>query len=217
MNAIDPSIVVTRPTVSDLRRRLPPSIAGMMVIGAAIAASLRAELGLAPWDVLHEGLAEVTGWPFGPLVILVGVVVLLAWVPLGQRIGIGTLINVVVVGPSVNLFLLLIPATEAMPLRVVYFVVAVALFGIGGGLYIGSALGPGPRDGLMTALTAKGFALWKVRTVLEVCVLVGGVALGGSIGVGTVVLAFALGPVTHIALARFHVPVAGHEAEVLGE
>lgn len=217
MNAIDPSIVVTRPTASDLRRRLPPSIAGMVVIGAAIAASLRAEVGLAPWDVFHEGLAEVTGWPFGPLVMLVGVVVLLGWVPLRQRMGIGTIINVLVVGPSVNVFLPLIPETDSLAVRVGYFVAAVALFGVGGGLYIGSALGPGPRDGLMTALTAKGFALWKVRTVLEVCVLVAGLTLGGSIGVGTVVLAFALGPVTHIALARFHLPVAGHEAEVLGE
>ena len=217
MNAIDPSIVVTRPSATELRRRLPPSILGMVVIGAAIAASLRAEVGLAPWDVFHEGLAEVTGWPFGPLVMLVGVVVLVAWVPLRQRMGIGTIINVLVVGPSVNLFLPLMPATETLVVRVGYFAVAVAMFGVGGGLYIGSALGPGPRDGLMTALAAKGFALWKVRTLLEVAVLLAGLMLGGSIGVGTVILAFTLGPVTHIALARFHLPVAGHEAEVLGE
>ncbi len=214
---MDASAVVTRPTGADLRRRLPASIIGMAIIGAAIALSLRAELGLAPWDVLHEGLESRTRLPFGPLVMLVGLVVLVAWIPLGQRFGVGTILNVLIVGPSVDLFLALVPEVEHLALRIACLTLSIALFGIGGGLYIGSALGPGPRDGLMTALTAKGFALWKVRTVLELSVLALGFGLGGTIGVGTVVLALALGPVTHLALARFHIPIDAHRSEVLGE
>jgi uncharacterized membrane protein YczE len=214
---MDASTVVTRPSVADLRRRLPSSIAGMAIIGAAIALSLRAELGLAPWDVLHEGLETLTGLPFGPLVMLVGLLVLVAWIPLGQRFGIGTVLNVLIVGPSVDLFLAIVPEVDQLWSRVGYLALSIALFGVGGGLYIGSALGPGPRDGLMTALTAKGFVLWKVRTVLELSVLAIGFALGGTIGPGTVVLAFALGPVTHVALAKFHIPIDEHRAEVLGE
>jgi uncharacterized membrane protein YczE len=126
-------------------------------------------------------------------------------------------INVFVVGPSVSVFDRWIPEFDGAPARIGLLALSIVLFGIGGGLYIGSALGPGPRDGLMTGLTARGFVLWKVRTVIEVSVLVLGWAFGGTVGVGTVVLAFALGPVTHVALGWFHIPVRGHEAEVLGE
>jgi uncharacterized membrane protein YczE len=209
--------VLLLPNAAELRRRLPPCLAGIVSIGVGIGLSVRADLGLSPWDVLHQGLSDVTGISIGVVVILVGVVVLCAWVPLRQKPGLGTVINSIVIGLIADATLAVVPHVESLPVRIVLLMSALLAFGLGGGLYIGSGLGPGPRDGLMTAITARGFRLWKVRTTIECSVLVVGFLLGGSIGVGTVVIALSLGPFTHFALYRFHLPVHDDAGEVLGE
>ncbi len=214
---MDTSAVVTRPTASDLRRRLPPAVLGMVGIGLGIALSIRADLGLAPWDVFHQGVAERTGLSLGVVIMSVGVAVMLAWIPLRQRAGLGTVINVLVIGPSLDLWLQILPETDVGAARASYLVGSCLTFGFAGGLYIGAALGPGPRDGLMTGLSARGFTVWKVRTVLELSVLLAGWLLGGSVGIGTVVIALSLGPITHVALGWFHIPIDEHIGEVLAE
>jgi uncharacterized membrane protein YczE len=211
------SEVLLFPSGRELRRRLPPLVIGLFVIGFSIALSVRARLGLAPWDVFHQGVAEATGLSFGLVVVLVGLVVLLAWIPLRQRLGIGTIMNALSIGFIANLGLYLMPTQERLVVRVPMLLVALLGFGIGGGLYIGAGLGPGPRDGLMTAITARGHRLWIVRTTLECSVLVVGFALGGDVGVGTVLIALGIGPLTHFALRRFHLPVHTDTPEVLGE
>jgi uncharacterized membrane protein YczE len=207
--------VLVVPSARELRRRLPPCLAGIAGIGIGIALSVRADLGLAPWDVLHQGVSDVTGISIGVVVIAVGLLVLLSWIPLRQRPGIGTVINTLVIGLIADATLAVMPEIDTLALRVMLLVAALLCFGIGGGLYIGSGLGPGPRDGLMTAITARGYRLWKVRTVIECSALLVGFALGGTVGIGTVVIALSLGPLTHYALHRFHRPV--HQSEVMGE
>jgi uncharacterized membrane protein YczE len=209
--------VLSFPGARELRRRLPPLVLGLFVLGFAIAVSVRARLGVSPWDVLHQGLAHATGISFGVVLVLVGLVVLIAWVPLHQRLGLGTVLNTLTVGFIANLGLYLIPEQHAMAARVAMLLGSIVMFGIGGGLYIGSGLGPGPRDGLMTAIAARGHRIWIVRTGLECSALVVGYLLGGHVGFGTVLLAFAIGPVTHAGLRRFHLPVSDATPEVLGE
>ena len=208
--------VLSFPNARELRRRVPPLILGLFLLGFAISISVRAELGVAPWDVFHQGVAAATGLSFGVVVVLTGLVVLLAWIPLRQRMGLGTVVNTLGVGFIANLGLYLIPDQHNLVVRIAFLFGSLVLFGIGGGLYIGSGLGPGPRDGLMTAITARGYRLWVVRTIMECSVLVVGFALGGNVGIGTLLLAFAIGPATHAGLRRFHLPV--HDTpEVLGE
>jgi uncharacterized membrane protein YczE len=209
--------VLSFPSARELRRRLPPLILGLVVLGLAISVSVRAELGVAPWDVFHQGLAEATGLSFGLVVVLVGLVVLLTWIPLRQRPGVGTLLNTLSVGFIADLGLYLIPEQHLLAVRIPMLLASIAMFGVGGGLYIGAGLGPGPRDGLMTAIARRGHRIWVVRTVLECSVLVAGYALGGDVGVGTLLLAFTIGPVTHAGLRRFHLPVSDDAPEVLGE
>jgi uncharacterized membrane protein YczE len=209
--------VILVPSAAQLRRRLPPLLAGIVGIGIGIGLSVRAELGLAPWDVLHQGLSKVTGISIGDIVILVGIVVLFAWIPLHQKLGIGTVINTLTVGLVADATLAVVPHVHAMAERVPMFAFSLLAFGLGGGLYIGAGLGPGPRDGLMTAITKRGYRLWKVRTAIECSALVLGFVLGGNVGVGTVLIALTLGPLTHFALRRFHLPVHETAGEVLGE
>jgi uncharacterized membrane protein YczE len=209
--------VLSFPSARELRRRMPPLVVGLFVLGFAIAVSVRARLGVSPWDVLHQGLAHATGVSFGLVVVLVGLVVLVAWIPLHQRVGVGTVFNALSVGFIANLGLYLIPEQHALAVQVAMLLGSIVMFGVGGGLYIGSGLGPGPRDGLMTAIAARGHRIWIVRTCLECSALVVGYVLGGHVGVGTVLLAFAIGPVTHAGLRRFHLPVSDEVPEVLGE
>lgn len=209
--------VLSMPTWRELRRRLPPLVIGLFVLGFAIAVSVRAQLGVSPWDVFHQGVAKKTGISFGVVVVLTGLVVLLAWIPLRQRPGVGTVLNTLSVGFIANLGLYLIPVQHRLAVRIPLLLGSLVMFGIGGGLYIGSGLGPGPRDGLMTAITARGHRLWIVRTSLECSVLVVGFLLGGHVGVGTVLLALCIGPATHMGLRRFHLPVSDNAPEVLGE
>ena len=197
--------VILVPNAAQLRRRLPPLLAGIVGIGIGIGLSVRAELGLAPWDVLHQGLSKVTGISIGMIVILVGIVVLLAWIPLRQKLGIGTVINTLTVGLVADATLAIVPHVHAMVARVPMFVFALLAFGLGGGLYIGAGLGPGPRDGLMTGLAARGHSIRAVRTGIELIVLLAGWLLGGTVGLGTVLYALGIGPLAHVFVPRLTV------------
>ncbi len=212
----DVSAVLLFPSGRELVRRLPRLMVGIALISVGTTLSVRARIGLGPWDVFHQGLAKRTGVSLGWMVVLVGFVVMLAWIPLRQRFGFGTIVNAFLVGTLIKVFLPHVGAPDPIAVRVVMLLGAILAFGLGGGLYIGAALGPGPRDGLMTAITARGHRLWVVRTTIECSVLVVGWALGGNVGLGTVVIAFSLGPVVHFMLARFHLGVPDAD-EVLGE
>lgn len=201
--------VLTFPNRRELARRLPRLLAGILLLGAGIAPVIDAELGVAPWDVLHQGLAEVTGLSFGAVVVLVGLVVLLAWIPLRQRVGLGTVVNTLTVGFVVNGVLAAIPDVHHLGVRWAMLLGGIVVSAMGMALYIGAGLGPGPRDGLMTAIAARGHPLWAVRTVIEVAALGIGLALGGDVGVGTVLFAFGIGPVGHWFLVRLHLGVGG--------
>lgn len=191
-----------------MRSRLARLFVGLVAMGAGIALMVRSELGLAPWDVLHQGLSERTGVPLGSVGILLGVAVLALWVPLHQRPGIGTLANTVVIGVVIDLSLAAVPAFTWAPGRWMSMVAGILAMAAGSGLYIGAGLGPGPRDGLMTGLAAQGMSLRLVRTAIEATVLVIGVLLGGTVGVGTVLLALSIGPLVQFFLAHLTVTPA---------
>ena len=174
---------------------------GLLLYGVSLALVLRAGLGLAPWDVLHQGLAERTGVSIGVVLIVVSFVVLIAWVPLRQRPGVGTIANALLVGVVVDATLAVVDDVGPWGWRVLLMLVGVGLNGLATALYIGASLGPGSRDGLMTGLVRRtGRSVRLVRTSLEVAVLVVGFALGGTVGIGTVVYAVAIGPIAHLLL-----------------
>jgi uncharacterized membrane protein YczE len=192
--------------VNRIPRRLVQLFAGLLLYGVSLAFVLRAGLGLAPWDVLHQGLAKRTGVSIGVVLIVISFVVLLAWIPLRQRPGFGTLANAVLVGVFVDLTLHVLGDAHGWALRIVLLVSGVLLNGLATALYIGASLGAGPRDGLMTGLVRRtGRSVRLVRTVLEVSVLALGFLLGGTVGVGTVLYALAIGPVAHALLPRLTV------------
>jgi uncharacterized membrane protein YczE len=174
--------------------------AGLTLYGISDAMLVLAGLGLDPWDVLHQGLARGVGLQVGTWAILVGAAVLLGWIPLRQRPGLGTICNVVVIGLVIDLTLFVVPQPHELPVQVGVLVGGVLLNGVATGAYIGAGLGPGPRDGLSTGIAARGHSLRVVRTVVEVTVLVLGWLLGGTVGVGTVVYALAIGPITHLTI-----------------
>jgi uncharacterized membrane protein YczE len=185
-------------------RRLSQLLLGLYLYGASMALLLRAGLGLDPWDVFHQGLSHHVGLSFGMLVNLVGALVLLLWIPLRQRPGVGTIANVLVIGTSVDLTMLFLPAVEDFTLRAGLLLGGVALNGIAGAMYIGAGLGPGPRDGLMTGLVRRtGWSIRLVRTGIELAVLGLGWLLGGTVGVGTVLYALAIGPLVQAFLPLF--------------
>ncbi|MFC6089411.1 YczE/YyaS/YitT family protein [Saccharothrix lopnurensis] len=187
-------------SVSPLRR-VPQLLVGLWLYGASMALQLRAGLGLEPWGVLHEGLTELTGFSFGLVTGLVGALVLLCWIPLRQRPGVGTVANVVVIGVAVDVTLAFLPGPTALLPRVLFLVAGIVLNGLAAATYIGARLGPGPRDGLTTGFCARtGTSVRLVRTVVEVVVLSAGWLLGGTIGVGTVLYAVAIGPLTQAFL-----------------
>ncbi len=175
---------------------------GLGGFGLSVALMVRARLGLDPWDVLHQGIAEHLGMRIGWVVIGVSMLVLLAWIPLRQRPGLGTISNAVVVGLVVNLCAGLIAAPHALPIRVAMLAAAIVINGVATACYIGAGLGPGPRDGLMTGLAGRGHSIRVVRTALELSVLGLGIILGGSFGVGTVAYAVSIGPLVHLLLPR---------------
>ncbi|HLH65334.1 MAG TPA: hypothetical protein VKV27_06495 [Solirubrobacteraceae bacterium] len=193
-------------------RRLAQLYAGLGLYGVSDAGLLLAGLGVDPWDVLHQGLSRRLGMGVGTWAIIVGLVVMLLWIPLRQRPGFGTLSNVVLVGSVIDLVMVVTPPPRAIELRWAVLLAAVVLNGVATGLYIGAGLGPGPRDGLMTGLAARGHALRTVRWSIEGSALAGGWLLGGTVGAGTVVYALGIGPLVHVLVPRLAIgraPIAG--------
>ncbi len=189
-----------------LVRRLTQLYAGLALYGISMALMIQSNLGLDPWDVFHQGLANRTPFSFGIVVILISVVVLLLWIPLKQWPGIGTISNAIVIGLVVDGALAVIPVQTSWPLRVTFMLGGVVLNAIATAAYIGARFGPGPRDGLMTGLVRKtGKSVRLVRTAIEVTVLAIGWLLGGTVGIGTVVYAFGIGPLVHIFLPKLAV------------
>jgi uncharacterized membrane protein YczE len=189
-------------------RRLAQLYAGLALYGAGIALQVRAGLGLDPWDVFHEGVADRTGLSFGTVLGLTGALVMLAWIPLRQRPGLGTVSNVVVIAVSVDAMLAVLPEAGSSAVGLAMLLAGVALGGVASGAYIGAGLGPGPRDGLMTGVVGRtGRSIRLVRTSLELTVLAAGAALGGTVGLGTVVYALSIGPLIGVMLPRLTVPL----------
>jgi uncharacterized membrane protein YczE len=180
-----------------------------VLYGMSMALMVRSSLGVMPWDVLHQGLARQLGWSLGTVTIVVGALVLLAWVPLRERPGLGTVSNVVVVGLAVDAVLAVLPAPGLLAGRLAYAASGILLNGVATAAYIGVALGPGPRDGLMTGLVRRtGGPLGPIRTAIEVVVVATGWLLGGTLGVVTVVYALSIGPLVHVLLPRLAVAPA---------
>lgn len=190
------------PPWSETRGRLPRLVAGLVLCGVAFAGIVAADLGLDPWDVLHQGVSEHTGVPIGLVTTLVGFTVLIAWIPLRERIGLGTIANALIIGTVVDRVLPLLPDTESLPARWALLLAGLALVGPGIGLYIGARLGPGPRDGIMTGLAARGPSIRLVRTGIELAALAGGWMLGGTVGIGTILFALTVGPNAQFWLSR---------------
>ena len=194
-------------------RRLPQLFGGLVLYGTSMAMQLRATLGLDPWDVFHQGVARHLPVSFGTVVAITGVAVLLLWIPLRQRPGIGTIANVIVIAVSVDVALALIAEPTGLPARIALLVAGIVLNGVASAAYIGARLGPGPRDGLMTGLAARtGWSIRLVRTGIELTVLATGWLLGGTVGVGTVIYALAIGPLTQAFLPWFAVSPRGSRA-----
>lgn len=184
-----------------LTRRLLALYIGLLLYGMSMAVMIRAGLGLDPWDVFHQGVASHVPLSFGMVTALTGLVVLLAWIPLRQRPGLGTISNVVVIAVAVDAGLWLIPAAEQLWIQALAMVVAVVVNAAATVLYIGAGMGPGPRDGLMTGLVARtGWPVWSVRTGIEASVLATGWVLGGTVGIGTLVYAFGIGPLIQLMI-----------------
>jgi uncharacterized membrane protein YczE len=175
---------------------------GLVGFGISLGLLVRAKLGLDPWDVLAQGISTHLNLQIGYVVDIIGATVLLAWIPLRQRPGFGTVSNVVVVGLVVNWTLDLLPHPGALAIRITMLALAICLNALATGCYIGAGLGPGPRDGLTTGLAARGHSIRMVRSVIEASVLVVGFALGGTVGVGTVAYALAIGPLVHMTIPR---------------
>jgi len=199
-------------------RRLVQLFVGLALYGVSLAFLVRAGLGLAPWDVLHQGLAERLDATVGQMVIAVSFVVLLAWIPLRERPGFGTIANALLVGAFVDLTMLVLGDAGSWPLAVLLLVSGVLLNGLATALYIGASLGSGPRDGLMTGLVRRtGRSVRLVRTALEGTVLVVGWFLGGTVGIGTVAYALTIGPIAHALLPLFTVRPAPRRGGTLPE
>ncbi|MFC4454222.1 YitT family protein [Deinococcus sonorensis] len=190
-----------------LPRRLLQLLLGLTLYGVSLALMLRANLGLDPWDVFHQGLARHLGWSIGTVVNVMGAVVLLLWWPIRQRPGLGTVLNVLVVGSVVDVTLSLLPPASSLTERIILLPCGVLLNAVATAAYIGARLGPGPRDGLMTGLVRRtGRPVRVVRTAIELSVLAAGWLLGGSVGVGTVAYALLIGPLVQPLLPLFAVP-----------
>ena len=192
-------------------RRLTQLYAGLVLYGVSASMMLLAGLGVDPWDVLHQGLSRRLGLGVGTWVVIVGALVLLLWIPLRQRPGWGTLSNVIVIGVVVDVLLATLAPVHGLPARIGVMLAAVVLNGLATGLYIGAGLGPGPRDGLMTGLAARGHSIRLVRTGIELTVLLTGWLLGGTVGIGTVVYALGIGPIAHVTIPRLAIRVSAFE------
>lgn len=201
------------PTNPDLGARLVQLVIGLVLVGFALALIVEADLGLDPWNVFHQGVSERTGIGLGWVVILASGVILLLWIPLHQRPGIGTVLNSILIGLSIEVGIAVLPTPHGPWARLAAFAVGIVVNGIAIGMYIGAGLGTGPRDGVMTGFAARGHSIRLARTVIEVTALVSGIILGGSVGIGTVVYALTVGPIVHVTLPRFDRGSAGPAVE----
>ena len=191
-----------------LPRRLVQLLVGLTIYGASMGMLVRSTLGLDPWDVFHEGVAKRTDLSFGGVVIVVGLAVLLLWIPLRQWPGLGTIANAIVIGVATDATLAVLDPPQALAPRIALLLGGIVLNGLAGALYIGAQLGPGPRDGLMTGLVRRtGWSVRLVRTSLEVTVLSIGFLLGGTVGIGTVLYALSIGPLLQLFLPWTVVPL----------
>ncbi|SDQ69225.1 YitT family protein [Quadrisphaera sp. DSM 44207] len=204
------AVLAPAPPLSwSLPHRLVRLFAGLALFAVSIALLVQAGLGATPWDVLHQGLARQTGLSFGTVTFLVGLLVLAAWVPLRERPGFGTVANVVVVSAGLDACLAVLPAAPSWPAAAAMCAGGVLLNGLATALYVGARLGPGPRDGLMTGLVRRtGGSVRLVRGGIEVALVVTGFVLGGTVGVGTLLYALAIGPLVHVLLPRLSAPEA---------
>ena len=191
----------------NLARRVPQLFLGLFLYGVSMAFMVESGLGLTSWDVFHQGVSKATGLSFGAVVILAGVPILLLWIPLRQRLGFGTIANLVVIGFVVDWALAVLAPGESMVMRITYLITGIALNGVATGLYIGSRFGPGPRDGLMTGVVARfpRLSIRLVRTSIELLVLGTGFLLGGTVGIGTIAYALAIGPLAQLFIPIFTV------------
>lgn len=190
------------PPWAETRRRLPRLVIGLILCGIAFACIVEAELGLDPWDVLHEGVSDRTGISIGMVSILVGLVVVVGWIPLRQRLGIGTIANAILIGATMDVVIPLLPEADDALTRWSLLVVGLVVAGPGIGMYIGARLGPGPRDGIMTGIAERGPSIRLVRTGIELTALAVGFLLGGTVGIGTVLFAVTVGPNAQFWLER---------------
>ncbi|WP_326823495.1 hypothetical protein OHA77_37255 [Streptosporangium sp. NBC_01639] len=193
---------ISLPTLGSLPNRITRLYTGLALYGAGVGLQIESHLGGSPWDVFHQGLSIHLGLSIGTWIILVGALVMLLWIPLRQRPGIGTISNVVFLGLFADAAMWLLPAPDPLAARWAYLLLGVVATGAATGLYIGAGLGPGPRDGLMTGLNRLGLSIGTARTVIEVTVLAAGWLLGGTVGIGTVVFALAIGPLTQFFMPR---------------
>lgn len=189
----------------NLRRRIPQLLIGLVLFGIGIALMLRSGLGLPPWDVLHQGLASQFGLTVGVWSIIISFAILLLWLPLRERFGIGTVLNAIIIGVVIDLAALVIPETGSVWANAVMLAAGIILIGLASGMYIGANLGPGPRDGLMTAVARRGPSIRLTRWGLEIVVLVTGILLGGTFGVGTIAFAFFIGHIVQFFLPRWSI------------
>lgn len=184
-----------------MTRRIIQLVVGLFLFGAGCALIIEAGLGVDPWTVFAQGISVQTGWGIGWIVNGVGFLVLLAWIPLHQRPGVGTIANILVVGTSIQIVLDWVPAVEGLLFQALIFVAGLLLVAFASGLYIGAHFGPGPRDGLMTGLNGRiGWPIWLCRLLVEATVLAIGWMLGGTVGIGTLAFALLIGPLVHLAL-----------------
>lgn len=187
-------------------RRFVQLLVGLVLYGVGVAFMIRGAIGIAPWDVFAQGISRVTGIEFGWITVLVGVGVLILWIPLRHRPGIGTVLNVLLIGPVAQVVLWTVPEPESLWLRIPLFALGMIVLALATGMYIGAQFGTGPRDGLMTGTSQKfGWPIWVVRTGIEVIVLIIGWIMGGNVGIGTLVFALFIGPLIHPTMGWFDV------------
>ncbi|HEY8058462.1 MAG TPA: hypothetical protein VID94_06910 [Acidimicrobiales bacterium] len=200
---------IQTPPATEVRRRLPRLLVGLVTCGIGLALIIRADLGLDSWDVLHQGLSEQTGISIGLVSILIGFALFAISLPLGEQIGLGTLLNVLLIGTTIDLTLWVLDEPSSAAVQWLFLIGGTMAFAVGSGFYIGAGLGPGPRDSVMTSLARRGLRIGYVRTGIEVMVLILGWLLGGSVGVGTLVFALTIGPLVAFFLPRLSLAPVG--------
>ncbi len=197
-----------------MSRRIAQLLVGLFLYGIAIAMMLRGALGASPWDVLSQGVVLLSGLNFAIVTNVIGALVLVLWIPIRQKPGIGTVVNVLLIGPSIEVGLWMLPAPDSLTAQVLLLAGGLILLAIATGMYIGARFGPGPRDGLMTGIHRRtGWPIWAVRTSIEVTVLAIGWMLGGTVGIGTLAFALLIGPMVNLTLPLLRVP--GGETSVV--